>query len=82
MILERALDIVNERDASYGNAEQTFGQVATAFAVLTGLEFTSSHVALVQILLKLVRAQHSPDKLDHFLDIAGYTELMARINCK
>lgn len=83
MILEEALKLVQEREASYGNACETFSAVAVAFQSITGLEgFRAQHVALVQILLKLVRMQHSPENQDHATDCCGYLELIARINCK
>lgn len=81
-VLEQALKIVKEREGKYGSPEETFQSVADAFSALTGTKIQSKDVALLQILLKMVRSKFSPENEDHYIDIAGYTNLLARIACK
>lgn len=80
MILEKALEAVNSRRASYGDPKNTMDAVAMAFFMLTGIKLKASHIPMIQILLKLERAQNSPGNHDHYVDIAGYSELMFECN--
>lgn len=79
-IVEEALEIVRERGKTYGDPVKTFEDVAGCFRMITGQDFDAEDVALVQILLKLVRREQSPDNRDHLRDCVGYAEIMQRIN--
>lgn len=71
--------IHGERVKLYGPATETFEKVAKAFAIITGIEVSGKDVALLQMIFKLVRNQHSPENPDHLLDMLGYGGIMADI---
>lgn len=88
MILEQTQKIIEERQGEYGEIEKSFESVARAFNEIIGAAGLSGNfkqglcgqdVALIQILLKLKRAQSSPKNMDHYVDVAGYAEIMARL---
>lgn len=81
MILTTAKKLVDERESKYGKVESSFEGVARAFNELCNprVGLCAQDVALIQILLKIKRAQTSPENLDHYVDIAGYAEIMARL---
>jgi hypothetical protein len=81
MILTTAKQLVDEREKKYGTVETSFESVARAFNELCNPRagLCAQDIALIQILLKLKRAQVSPENLDHYVDIAGYAEIMARL---
>lgn len=80
MILDKAEEIITKRIQQYGNCDVVFTEVAAAFNAITGTNIKAADVCVMQILLKLKRSQSSPKNEDHYIDIAGYADLMARIN--
>lgn len=79
-ILLKADELIHgERVAKYGDARETFGNVARIFSLITKTDLSGEHVALLQLILKLVRNSHSPENIDHLTDAAGYIGLMSEI---
>lgn len=70
--------ITKQRNNEYGPPTQDFTRTAAFWSFLfahklkDGELFESYDIALAQIALKLSRATWSPEKQDHWLDIAGY----------
>jgi hypothetical protein len=79
-VLLSALEIVTkDRNINYGSPEQNFQVIAdlwstyfNARSTLPRIEFQTHDVAVLLILLKVARTVTSPDRLDHWVDIAGY----------
>lgn len=82
-ILQQALEIVTkDRNQDYGNPEDNFQVIAQYWYTYLGSRglidvgaglLTSADVAAMMILMKCSRLATSPNKLDHWVDIAGYS---------
>lgn len=76
-LLEEAIEIIcGDRNVQYGEPTADFQRTAN---VLNALEFSVSgkplephHIAIIGMSLKLSRMTWSPEKHDHWLDVAGY----------
>lgn len=90
-ILQDALKIVSQdRNKDYGDPEDNFGVIADYWATYlhsknlfadTGV-LTATDVAAMMILMKCSRLATSPDKEDHWVDIAGYAACGGQCACK
>ena len=67
-------DILDDRQAQYGDATENFRQIGIMWGVLFGLPYSLSadQVAQMMIALKLQRISVSADPKDSWLDIQGY----------
>ena len=70
--------VLADRNEEYGPPEDNFRDTAFLFTgylkAAYGIEFdlTALDVANIMILLKMARLNTSPQKLDHYVDMAGY----------
>lgn len=70
--------VCSDRNIEYGNPEDNFLDIAKMWNTLMGNKLSPDHefhphdVALMMVAVKLSRAKTSPEKLDHYIDIAGY----------
>lgn len=72
--------ILTDRNKSYGNPEQNFQNTADIWNVYLrtrgllapGETLKTYDVANLMLGLKLARMGNSPEKLDHYVDAAGY----------
>jgi hypothetical protein len=67
--------VCNDRNRDYGDPEDNFADIASLWNTYMGNRvdsFTAVDVANLMVLTKVARAKTSPDKLDHYIDIAGY----------
>lgn len=76
-ILGDALDAVShDRNQYYGSPEDNFQDIADLwniqFSQILSGKFEAHHVAQAMIHVKQSRLKTSPDKGDHYVDIAGY----------
>lgn len=72
-ILETAKQYVSkDRNATHGEPEDSFTDIAAFWSDYTGQTLTSKDVAVMMILLKCARLKTSPDNLDNWVDVAGY----------
>lgn len=80
-ILEEAIRITStDRNKDYGEPEDNFSIIAelwSAYLRSIDIDFktedlTSVAVAAMMILMKVSRVATSPEKRDHWVDIAGY----------
>lgn len=72
-ILTKALDCVTkDRNATHGEPEDSFKQIASVWSAMLGVEISSHQVALLMAALKIVRAQQNPAHEDNWVDLAGY----------
>ena len=72
-ILDEAARIVTgERQAQYGDVEDSFGLIAGLWGDYLNHPVSSKDVALMMILLKVAREKGGKGKADNWVDIAGY----------
>jgi 5'(3')-deoxyribonucleotidase len=64
--------IVGDRNVQYGPPTKDFERTAALWSAYKGVEFSAHDVAVMMILLKTSRLAWSPEKRDHWADIAGY----------
>lgn len=87
-VLEGAITCVTrDRNASYGDPEDNFQHIAdlwnAQFKLRRGeFEFSALDVAVMFALMKVARLRTSPDKMDNYIDLAGYAACAADIGCK
>lgn len=82
-ILEEAASLINgDRDSTYGDPYDDFTTTANLWASYLSRSMESRggefkilphDVAVMMALLKIARISYSPDKRDHWADLAGYT---------
>ena len=81
-ILNEAINLINgERNSTYGDPLDDFSTTATFWQTYLartieargGLDLKPHDVAILMSLLKIARMSWSPDKRDHWADLAGYT---------
>lgn len=72
-ILDTAKEYVtNDRQATHGKPEDTFGLIAAYWSAHLDTPVTSADVAAMMCLLKLARAKANPGNDDNWIDLAGY----------
>ena len=72
ILLEAKAIVTQDRNTDYGTPEQNFSQIAALWQIYKGVKFEPHDVAIMLLLLKVARIATSPDKVDHWVDIAGY----------
>lgn len=81
-ILNEAIGLINgERNSSYGDPVDDFATTASFWETYLdrimrargGLSIKPHDVAVMMSLLKVARISWSPEKRDHWADLAGYT---------
>ncbi len=81
-ILEESITLINgERNSTYGDPLDDFATTANfwqnyllrIFEARGGLYLKPHDVAVMMNLLKIARISWSPEKRDHWADLAGYT---------
>jgi hypothetical protein len=73
-VLEEALLLTSgARHDQYGAPNADFQRIAAMWTTLFSREFSPHEVAMAMICLKLSRMTHSPQKRDHWVDVAGYS---------
>jgi hypothetical protein len=77
-VLESASKLVaGDRHDDYGDAKENFDKIASIWSAVLGIEVTRQQVAMCMIGVKIARATNSPEKLDSWVDMAGYASLGA-----
>lgn len=75
-LLEDALYIVEQRGKTYDKgAERSLQKIAALWSAYCNKNITETDVAAMMILLKVARQTRSPEKQDHWADMAGYAAL-------
>ena len=64
--------VLTDRNAAYGEPEDSFGVIAGMWSVYLGRPVSSYDVACMMALLKIVRAKQNPHHDDSWTDLAGY----------
>ncbi len=60
------------RNNEYGEPTQDFKRTAAMWSTYLGIDVTPADMAAMMCLLKLSRIRWSPEKEDHWMDLAGY----------
>jgi len=78
-VLLKAVEIINgERQDSYGNPEDTFGEIAEVWNWWLGdsnAPISRSDVAMMMCLMKIAREKNGAEKIDNIVDACGYLGL-------
>lgn len=77
-VLEEAAWIISERENNHGTAEENMARIADMWSIFLNVELTPADACHLMIMLKLCRIASGEPIDDHYVDIAGYTELAAR----
>ena len=64
--------ITGDRNQAYDEPIVDFTRTAAMWSAYTGHHFDPHDVAVLMILVKVSRLASSPDRMDHWVDIAGY----------
>ena len=79
-ILERAAEIVDNREQQYGSPKENIPRIARLWSEILGIPVTAEQVCLCMILLKIARAVTGTDiSEDTITDIAGYARCLERL---
>jgi len=82
-ILASAADIISgERNKDYGDAKDNFLDIAALWSSYLDHDFTVVDVANMMMLMKIARTKKSPCKLDHWVDICGYSALIGEVTSR
>ena len=71
-IMNDALVIVGQRNASYGNIKMCMDRAATIASTITGLHVTPHDMALILHALKLARLGEDRANKEHYVDGINY----------
>jgi hypothetical protein len=71
--------VLRIRRARYGDAAESFAQVARRWSMVLGTTVTPAQVALCLIELKMARLTRDPGDLDGQTDIAGYAACLREV---
>lgn len=73
--------IVGDRAEDYGDARVNHNRIAALWRAYleVGKQITAADVAVMMLLLKVARTQHTP-KRDSFVDMIGYAALAAEMS--
>jgi hypothetical protein len=64
--------VTQDRAATHGDAEQTFGRIASVWSARLGVSITQAQVCILLGDLKSCRAWGNPQHADNWVDLAGY----------
>jgi hypothetical protein len=72
------IEILNERQADYGDAGHNHRRIAALFSAYLGTHISAHDVAILMILVKVSRAK-AGRREDNYTDMAGYAEIARRL---
>ena len=79
-ILKEADRIITvDRNATHGDAEDSFTLIAQMWSTYLGTPISASDVAMLMVLFKAARFRGNPGHTDNAVDIAGYAALAGEI---
>ena len=64
--------ILQDRNASYGDPEDNFRNIAELWTTTTGVQHDAVSVSILMVQMKMARIKTNPSHLDSWIDIAGY----------
>ena len=79
-ILERAAEIVDNREQQYGHPKDNLPRIARLWSEILGITVTAEQVCLCMILLKIARAVTSTEiSEDTIVDMIGYSYCIEKL---
>lgn len=79
-VLNRAVDLtMGDRNRDYGDPYENHEMIAAIATAISGETFTPEHVVMVHMATKLARMRTSPEKRDHYVDLAAYTGILHEV---
>jgi len=79
-ILRKAIDVLANRAAIYGHAEDNAAKIAVGWSVIFGCEVSESQVALAMAWVKIARLIDNPKHEDSWVDLAGYASYGGKVS--
>ena len=80
-VLQDVLNIIlDDREWDYGDPRMSFNRIARLWTSYLGVPIQPQDVALMLMLSKISRLQYAPDKMDNWVDLAGYAVCGAAIS--
>jgi hypothetical protein len=73
-----AIEVVANREGSYGSPTECFGRIAAlwnTYLTLRNGDLTGVDVAIMMVLLKIARLIGDSSNVDSWTDIAGYSSI-------
>jgi len=79
-ILDRAAEIVDNREQQYGSPKDNLPRIARLWSEILGITVTAEQVCLCMILLKVARAVTGTDiSGDTIVDMIGYSYCIEKL---
>ena len=80
-ILDTAKNIItNDRAATHGGAEDSFGTIAAMWSAYLDVDITQHDVCAMMVLLKVARIKGNAKHADSWIDSAGYSAIGGEIS--
>jgi hypothetical protein len=80
-VLSTAERLVNgDRDQAHGQPAITFGRIADLWSAHLGVTITPGDVAVMMVLFKAARLAANKQRLDTWIDVAGYAACGAEVS--
>ena len=79
-ILNKANEIIcKDRQATHGEAEDSFSDIANLWSAYLHREINPKDVAMMMVMLKIVRYKKNPTHLDNAIDLCGYAAIAGEL---
>ena len=79
-ILQKANEyITRDRQATHGEAENSFADIASLWSAYLHKEINPRDVAMMMVMLKIVRYKKNPTHLDNAIDLCGYAAIAGEL---
>lgn len=79
-ILNKANEIIcKDRQATHGEAENSFADIANLWSAYLHREINPRDVAMMMVMLKIVRYKKNPSHLDNAIDLCGYAAIAGEL---
>lgn len=79
VLADASTAINGDRQQDYGDARPSFERIAAMWALILDTPVSSHQVAQCLAAMKISRSMTSPEKLDNWVDMAGYAALGAEL---
>lgn len=79
-LLERASEILDDREAKYGKPQENFETVAKFWSLFLDHDISEKQVAMMMMLFKMARLKKNIDHKDSLLDVIGYASCLNELS--
>lgn len=77
-VLYKAAEILNDRNAMYGDIKDVFSHAAKIASLISGKDYKEYDISVVMEAVKLARRRANPKLADHYVDQINYTAFSAQ----